>query len=59
MPTTKPGPDQLKQFADLVLRLRTIQKASGIGYKTTVAKVDASRLELEVDTEIARILSTP
>ena len=45
-----------RQFAKLVKELRTVQKSSGSGYKTSTASTQATALEKQVDAEIANIL---
>ncbi len=42
----------LHSFATLVKKLRTVQKASGIGYKTLAAGTSAKPLEQQVDAAI-------
>jgi hypothetical protein len=48
-------PYTLKSFAALVAQLRTIQKASGSGYKTAAAGTSAKTLETQVDAAIKTI----
>lgn len=49
----------VEQLAKLVQQLRTVQKSSGSGYKTTTAGTQAKTLEKEVDAAIAKILKPP
>jgi hypothetical protein len=57
----------LHQYATLVAKLRAVQKANGVGYKTPDATTSATALEREVDAATAvalkpfpiNILSTP
>ena len=48
----------VKQLADLVLQLRTVQKANGSGYKTPAGTAAAKPLEAQVDAAIAQIEKT-
>lgn len=54
MDTAKPKPIHydLHSFAALVQKLRTVQKSSGVGYKTPAATTSAHPLEVEVDAAI-------
>jgi hypothetical protein len=45
----------VKELAALVQQLRTVQKASGVGYKTPAATSSAKSLEAQVDAAIAEI----
>jgi hypothetical protein len=49
----------LHSFAALVQRLRTVQKATGSGYRTPEAGAAAKGLEAQVDAEITRIQKFP
>lgn len=55
MDTARPKPVTytLHSFAALVKQLRTVQKASGVGYKTPAAGTSAKPLEQQVDSAIA------
>jgi hypothetical protein len=47
------------QLAVLVRALRTVQKSSGTGYKTTAASGQATTLEKEIDRIVVEILGPP
>lgn len=46
----------LHQYATLVKQLRTVQKASGVGYKTPTATTAATSLERDVDAATEKAL---
>jgi hypothetical protein len=45
-------------LAKLVEQLRTVQKASGVGYKTPAALTTAQPLEAQIDAAIVQIKKT-
>ncbi len=52
----RPVAAKLDAFARLVADLRAVQKASGTGYKTSIAGASAAALEHQVDAELAKLL---
>jgi hypothetical protein len=49
---------ELFKFAGLVKELRTVQKATGKGYKTAADTSKAAALEKSVDAELHKILGS-